>query len=289
MAKASKAQIKANRANAKRSTGPKSTEGKLKVSQNAITYGIFSSSPLLPSENIEEFEALKRDYAEIYPATDAVAAELVEGIILATLRRKRLRVAELAKLQISMTPEIMAEEISDILRLPFNKRLNAESISKSQEDLYQHGCAIIKEMEKINFSSKTINPGELSIHAPHSYRELKNNAKNDTLSYDKFLNTPQKIIASLESTKKYAEDFVRENGIKHTAYVIAQQMQLAKSVPDIQSIALLSKYQVQLDNDLDRAIERYKKHVAWRLESLELEVKDSEAVIGIADTEAIAA
>ena len=208
---------------------------------------------------------------------------------MATLRRKRLRVAELAKLQISMTPEIMAEEISDMLRLPFNKRLNAESISERQEDKYQHWCAVLEETKNINFASRAINMGEISIQAPKSYRLLKNDAMNDTLSPDKFLNTPEKIIASLESTKKYAEDFVRENGIKHTAYVIAQQMQLAKSVPDIHSLALLSKYQVQLDNDLDRAIERYKKHVAWRLESLEVEVKDSEAVIGVSDTEAIAA
>jgi len=57
MASPSKAQIKANRQNAKRSTGPTSPTGKLKVSQNAITHGIFAASPLLPHENAKEFSA----------------------------------------------------------------------------------------------------------------------------------------------------------------------------------------------------------------------------------------
>jgi hypothetical protein len=48
MASLSKAQIKANRQNSKRSTGPTSATGKVKVSQNAITHGIFAASPLIP-------------------------------------------------------------------------------------------------------------------------------------------------------------------------------------------------------------------------------------------------
>ena len=60
-------QRQANRRNAKKSTGPKTPGGKLMSSKNAITYGIFSTSPLLPSENVQEFEALKRDITTIYP------------------------------------------------------------------------------------------------------------------------------------------------------------------------------------------------------------------------------
>ena len=56
MTSPSKAQIKANRQNAKRSTGPTSIQGKLTVSQNAITHGIFAASTLLPHEDEEEFK-----------------------------------------------------------------------------------------------------------------------------------------------------------------------------------------------------------------------------------------
>jgi len=38
-------QIKANRQNAQKSTGPKTDEGKAAVSQNAVKHGIFPNRP----------------------------------------------------------------------------------------------------------------------------------------------------------------------------------------------------------------------------------------------------
>jgi len=77
------------------------------VSQNAITHGIFAASPLLPHENDKEFSALCLSVADVYPPEDAIAASLVERIILAIWRQKRLRIAEAAKLVISSSPEMM--------------------------------------------------------------------------------------------------------------------------------------------------------------------------------------
>jgi len=270
----SKAKIKANRQNAKRSTGPISIQGKLKVSQNAITHGIFAASPLLPNENAEEFKNLCQGIAEVYPAVDAIAAGLVERIILAIWRQKRLRIAEAAKLQISMTPEIMAEEISDALRLPYHKRLNAENISEDQEHAYDYWTKVLVEFESINIQATPKNLAQVSIQAPKIFSQLKKDALASVINYDIFMKSPDKIIASMESTKKYAEDFVANNEIKHTAYNIAEQMKLAKLIPDSKSVDFLSKYQVQLDTDLYRAIDAYKKHIAWRAENLELEVTE---------------
>ena len=270
----SKAKIKANRQNAKRSTGPISIQGKLKVSQNAITHGIFAASPLLPNENAEEFKNLCQGIADVYPAVDAIAAGLVERIILAIWRQKRLRIAEAAKLQISMTPEIMAEEISDALRLPYHKRLNAENISEDQEYSYDYWTKVLVEFESINIQATPKNLAQVSIQAPKIFSQLKKDALASVINYDIFMKSPDKIIASMESTKKYAEDFVANNEIKHTAYNIAEQMKLAKLIPDSKSVDFLSKYQVQLDTDLYRAIDAYKKHIAWRAENLELEVTE---------------
>lgn len=270
----SKAKIKANRQNAKRSTGPISIQGKLKVSQNAITHGIFAASPLLPNENAEEFKNLCQGIAEVYPAVDAIAAGLVERIILAIWRQKRLRIAEAAKLQISMTPEIMAEEISDALRLPYNRRLNAENISKEQEDTFSYWTKVLDEYAKININAAPAKLVELSTQAPMVYAHLKNDALKSVSTYAVFMKDPAQIIASLEKTKKYAEDFVTSNSIKHTAYTIAEQMKLAKLIPDSKNVDFLSKYQVQLDTDFYRAVDAYKKHLAWRAENLEIEVTE---------------
>ena len=47
----SQAQTKANQKNARKSTGPKTPAGKARVSQNALTHGIYAAIPLLPGED----------------------------------------------------------------------------------------------------------------------------------------------------------------------------------------------------------------------------------------------
>lgn len=267
-------QAQANRRNAKKSTGPKTQGGILMSSQNAVTHGIFSTSPLLPSESEQDFEALKRDVAAVFPPVDAVAAGLVERIVLTILRQQRLRIAEAAKLEISMTPEIMAEEISDTLRLPWNHRLTANKISDKQEATYKHWLAVVEEMKNLNIQAAPSNTADVSIHAPKTYAQLKADALEDVVGYNVFMKTPAKIIASLENTKKYAEDFIAQNAINHTAYNVSQHMKLAKLIPDNANLGLLSKYQVQLDSDLYRATQAYKDHIAWRSEMLEVEVQE---------------
>ena len=277
MASASKAQIKANRQNAKRSTGPTSIQGKLKVSQNAITHGIFATTPLLPHENAAEFAALSQEISKVFPPIDAHAAFLVEEIVLTMWRQKRLRMSEASKIQISMTPEIMAEEINDALKLPFHKRLSAQSISEDQEATYIYWTEILEEFSNLNIKAAPSNLAQVSISARNVYARLKNNALKSVLTYDVFMKSPDKIIESLESTKKYAEEYVAANAINHTAYNIAEQMKFAKLIPAGANLDFLSKYQVQLDTDLYRAMDAYKKHCAWRMENFEIEVVEEAA------------
>jgi hypothetical protein len=275
MASPSKAQIKANRQNAKRSTGPKSTQGKLNVSQNAITHGIFAASPLLPHENAEEFKALCMSVADVYPPVDAIAASLVERIILAIWRQKRLRIAEAARLEISATPALMIEEINDALGLSFPKRLDANSISETQEQNYAYWKKVLDEFEKLNIKAVPANLALVSANMPMIYGHLTQDAQNSASPTDAFMASPDKIIASLEHTKKYAVNFVAMHELKHTAYQMAQQMKLAKLIPDGKRVDFLSKYQVQLDTDFYRAIDAFKKHMAWRSEHLEIDVSET--------------
>ena len=44
-----------NRANAAKSTGPRSAAGKKKSSQNALVHGLTSQKSLLPNEKAEEY------------------------------------------------------------------------------------------------------------------------------------------------------------------------------------------------------------------------------------------
>jgi low affinity Fe/Cu permease len=64
------AQVAANRANAQRSTGPKTQEGKAASSKNNLRHGFTGAFAILPWENQEEFDALFAGLrAEHQPAT----------------------------------------------------------------------------------------------------------------------------------------------------------------------------------------------------------------------------
>ncbi len=76
---ASEAQIAANRANAQRSTGPKTEEGKARVAQNGLKHGLCAAEAVLPWEDRAEFEALIADLtARLQPANDIELALLLQ-------------------------------------------------------------------------------------------------------------------------------------------------------------------------------------------------------------------
>ena len=91
----SEKQIEANRRNAQRSTGPKTTEGKERAAQNATRSGIYAKT-LLPiprglfaeeAADIEEFEA---DLLEALRPRDALEWGLARRIVSNMLRSQRM-------------------------------------------------------------------------------------------------------------------------------------------------------------------------------------------------------
>lgn len=263
------AQIKANRRNARKSSGPKSKEGKITVSKNALTYGIFSNIPLLSHENEEEFRALCENIANVFPAVDAYAASLVERIIICVWRQQRLRAAEAAKLTISLTPEAMMPDINEALHMPYNKLLTAKDISQSQETKYQYFVEVLGQFNKIKIASVTpSNLDSLKEKVPKVYEQLELHADD----WATFCKDAKLITSSLEKIKADLVTWIETNEIKHTGFTIAQQLKSAKLVPMGSNLEFLSKYQTQLDTDLYRAIDAYKRHIEWRQKHIEIEV-----------------
>ena len=90
----SDARLAANRANAQRSTGPRTPEGKARSRQNAVKHGLFSST-LGPAgekfnENRAEFEALWAEFSEYYDPQGPDEALLVDRIATAWWQLARL-------------------------------------------------------------------------------------------------------------------------------------------------------------------------------------------------------
>ena len=84
------AQIKANRNNAKKSTGPRTEEGKSRVAKNALKHGLLARDTVLPGEDAADFDRqLSALEADIQPA-NSLEFELVRQIADAQWRMRRL-------------------------------------------------------------------------------------------------------------------------------------------------------------------------------------------------------
>src|SRR5215207_6688227 len=90
----SEMQAQANRRNALKSTGPKTPEGKAAVRLNANKHGLRSQEVLLPGEDEEALKELDENLrAELQPLGE-LENLLVDGIIAAHWRLRRLRRVE---------------------------------------------------------------------------------------------------------------------------------------------------------------------------------------------------
>ena len=84
------AQIIANRRNAKKSTGPRTSRGKAVVSQNALRHGLWASQAVISSESQSDFELFRNQIlTELSPQTP-MESILAERIVTLSWRLKRI-------------------------------------------------------------------------------------------------------------------------------------------------------------------------------------------------------
>jgi len=91
---ASPAQILANRANAQKSTGPRSAEGKAASRFNALKHGLDAQSIVLPGEDPAEYEALARDYDQSLRPETPTERFHVDTMIRSDWQKRRLQLVE---------------------------------------------------------------------------------------------------------------------------------------------------------------------------------------------------
>lgn len=93
----SEARVRANRANAKKSTGPKTARGKAHSSRNAITHGLLIKQLLFSEEGKPQNEELQQLYdglCEKYGTDDIRTHLLAEGLVVDYWRQRQALVLE---------------------------------------------------------------------------------------------------------------------------------------------------------------------------------------------------
>lgn len=90
----SRKKLISNRANAQKSTGPKTPEGKAVVSLNALSHGLLAETVLLPDENDELFAAFSAGLRERFAPEGELEALLTDRVISSAWRLRRALEAE---------------------------------------------------------------------------------------------------------------------------------------------------------------------------------------------------
>jgi hypothetical protein len=113
---ASAKQIKANRSNALRSTGPRTPAGKAASRVNAVKHGLRSHEVvILNREDAAEFEALFQELCDDWSPQGHTESELVRELAIAEWRLRRARRAEQAEIRAQLD-EVSAKDPDEAIR-----------------------------------------------------------------------------------------------------------------------------------------------------------------------------
>jgi hypothetical protein len=133
----SEKQLQANRANAKRSTGPKSEKGKKRSRANAMAHGLTAKQIIVPGETPEQFERLREDLIADFAIVTTIEFELVDHLAALLLRRRRPPVLEAALLKTLISPPfeefieaLTTEEIEQLMKIS-RKTLESQGVDLS--------------------------------------------------------------------------------------------------------------------------------------------------------------
>ena len=86
--------VRANRENAKKSTGPRTLSGKEKVSGNALTHGLTAEKHVIIGESIEEFNTFKNSMLQVYEPFGAHEEEIFIKLVELLWRLRRVGIIE---------------------------------------------------------------------------------------------------------------------------------------------------------------------------------------------------
>jgi hypothetical protein len=125
---ASRAQVSANRRNAGKSTGPRTTQGKAVVAQNAIKHGLLARRNLITGEDPQEFELCRRQLLGELDPIGHMETVLAERVVSLTWRIQRAE-----RLQNEVFEYLLARDLEDSME-DFYEEVSAEDEARLTSD-----------------------------------------------------------------------------------------------------------------------------------------------------------
>ena len=146
-------QIEANRKNAQRSTGPRTTDGRARVASNALKHGLTGKQVVLPGEDPAEFDSFRSELILDLAPQGALEEILAEKIVADVWRLRRIPQLEAAfywreKRQRALSDaraKVSSYETSFIKELGSNH--NKSEVRPGQREMHEAAVAELQVLE----------------------------------------------------------------------------------------------------------------------------------------------
>lgn len=261
------AKLNANRANAKKTSGPVTAEGKAIVGKNATKHGIFSQQLFLESEDPDDFRALTLDLHRSLNPVGTVELALVERIAINMWRQRRLVTAETASLTLSRTNSKVADGVSSELGRSYGEdRVNEGDLTPFDPD-QEHWCqTVLDEIETL----EEIDLKKLEDFAPHVFAQLKSDSEEEDQDPQSYIEDHSGgLTGYIAELLLWCRRQLSEAKRRPHILALADQVRSSRLVLDPSALELFARYQTTLDNQLFKTLKALRDAQEWRLKTLE--------------------
>lgn len=266
-------QTAANKANAKKSTGPKTAAGKATVAGNAISHGILSQRLFLEDESPDDFQALQDDLRQALRPMGALELALVEKVAVALWKQRRLVAAETAMLELGRNMRRLAvrDEVKEAAGLGYTDGdITNSDLTPLDADDKARQLFCIEVLEQYEQVEDEVFGGEdlagLKEQAPAIYQQLIEEAEEEGQAPEAYLKANYKEAGLVEwayALRCWCGETLKQLHRRPLVQSVAKLVQAQKSAP--MGNEVLMRYQVSLDGELYRAMEALRKQQTFRL------------------------
>ena len=263
------AQFIANRANAQKSTGAITQAGKAKVSQNALTHGLFSQKPILIDEDPLEYQLLLEQLQQELSPVGILEKSLVERVAISLWKQKRLLKAETARLNLEHQTRKIVEAVNNELNWSFSPHaISEQDLEEIDTENVTYYEAILNEYETLN-SSEEFDVANIEAQLPTLFQELCIGEKLNALPPETYLQKYESATEFFKNVAYHARDKLAQLERQQLVVAVAEMVKDKRAILSEKSRDSLAKYQVMLDNELSKALKTFREQQEWRINSLQ--------------------
>jgi len=194
IAMVTQAQIQANRNNSQKSTGPRSSEGKEVSRFNALKSGIHAQSQVIPGEDAAELESLAAEYRQQFEPESPLEMFLVDSMIAADWKLRRLRKIEAQLWQRELTGHPQGQDAAADLAEAYSRNPVLAQVQRRIEATERSYYRALNQMQKIQ-------------------KEFREAEAEDSRQWKEHLRSlPDEALLPAETTRKLASILPAPNG-----------------------------------------------------------------------------